>query len=178
MAAQQIALLPRASIEPLVAYVDGYLDEQHRLSVNKTEFPVESGAQLTDHAVRQPTKLTLTGWTSDVLRAAEADQGVPALERAAIAWAAIERLVAAREPVDVVVTLLGTYPSMLITSATAPVSADTGRALRFTLELEEVQLVGVTVEAGRLEPHPSIADRVGEENRGRVEATPTSQDVS
>ena len=132
-------ILPAAStrIGPLAHVVDGYHAEEHQLKTRKTTYPVESGAALTDHAVRDPNKLKLQGWASDLLPAGASGQGASRSDRAALAWGEIGRLMADRELVTAA-TMLGTYVNMLITSASAPVDRTTGRALRFSLELEEV----------------------------------------
>ena len=166
-----IALLPRASIEPLVAFVDGYISERHSRRVRRSDYSVESGATLTDHAVREPDELTVEGWVSDIMPSREADQGLPLLERAAAAWAEIDHVMSARKPLTVV-SLLATYTDMLLTGAEAPVDQRVGRALRFTLTLQRVQFADTLEEPGAI-IHAATgpaADRVGTEDRGRVDA--------
>ena len=169
------ALYPTGAtnIQPLIGKVDGYLAEEHERSVSKTSYPVESGASLTDHAVRQPDKLKLEGWVSDLLPSDDADQGLALKDRATAAWSEIHKLTDAREPLTVV-TRLKVYENMLITKASAPVNDRTGYGLRFSLDLEEVLFHPLRVAAGGLnlvpEPESPTADRVSETNRGDVES--------
>ena len=173
--ATPIALLPRASVEPLLGYVDGYHTENHRASVRTLTYPVERGSDLTDHAVRDPIVIQMSGWTSDLLPAAHANQETDLRARASAAWAEILRIMDEREPVPVV-TLLGDYDSMLIIDADAPVEQETGRALSFTMTLKEVRfadqldrgLLVVPVEGSPAE------DRVNQVDQGRTVPEVTS----
>ena len=152
---------------PVTAIADGFLSEEHAVRLSKTSYPVETGGSLVDHAVIQPRTLKLVGWVSDLL-APEGKRGTPS--RGSDAWLQLNRLVESREPF-LVVTLLGVYPSMLITSLKAPVDRTTGRALRFEMELEEVQFRAL--ERGQRPPPVRIGpaeDRSEEVEGGRVNA--------
>ena len=164
-----------ARIEPLTGVVDGYLAAEHERSVSTTTYPVESGASLTDHAVRQPDKLKLEGWVSDLMPSSEADRSRPLSGRGLAAWSELDRLMNAREPVAVA-TSLGCYQNMLIVKATAPVDRTTGRALRFTLELEEVLFRPLTARVGGLSiapaPEGPAEHRTEEVDKGVVATQP------
>ena len=123
------------SLPLLIGHVDGYLDEEHERQVTVTRFPVESGAELSDHAVKEPDSLKLTGWTSDLFPTDPAD--IPETDRPAQAWAEINRIMEARQLLEVV-TILGVYSDMVVTRALAPVTTRTGRGLFFTLEFQQV----------------------------------------
>lgn len=125
----------KTKIDLLVGVVDGYLSENHQHAVKVTRFPVESGATLGDHAVKEPARLTITGWTSDLYPSDPAHIGQQ--DRPAQAWAAILKLASDRQPLTVF-TILGMYENMVITGVNAPVSSATARGLLFTLDFEEV----------------------------------------
>ena len=138
-----------------------WLEEQHKSTLATTEYPVESGANIVDHASRKPFELTLRGTVSP-------DQGILKMPQAtgilaqvvgdeapldrrdltipAKAWEAILELQSTRSLLTVT-TILGSYPNMLITEAAAPVTTEIGKNLLFTLELKEIlsarQLVGL-----------------------------------
>ena len=165
------------SIVALGRTVDGYYTEEHKLKVSKTTYPVESGSSLVDHAVREPTKLKLQGWVSNLMPSADAVSNVDSTERSTAAWLEILRVMEERQPLTVV-TALAVYDSMLITSVTAPVDRTTGLSLQFTIELEEV-LMPVVVGRGGAGVLASVssgpaADRLGAVRRGRVLAPPTT----
>ena len=155
------------SPQPLASIADGFISEEHAVRISKTSYPVETGGSLVDHAVVQPRTLKLVGWVSDLL-APEGRRGSPS--RGSDAWLQLNRLVESREPF-LAVTMLGAYPSMLITSLKAPVDRTTGRALRFEMELEEVQFRAL--ERGQRPPPVRIGpaeDRPEEVNLGKLNA--------
>ncbi len=161
-----LSSLPRYA-QPLASIADGFISEEHAVRISKTSYPVETGGSLVDHAVVQPRTLKLVGWVSDLL-APEGRRGNPS--RGSDAWLQLTRLVESREPF-LVFTMLGVYPSMLITSLKAPVDRTTGRALRFEMELEEVQFRAL--ERGQRPPPVRIGpaeDRSEEVNRGKGNA--------
>ena len=122
----------------------------------------ESGASLTDHAVREPDVVTIRGWTAD-LHPSRRSTNID-VDRAAAAWAEIDRLMNARELVTLA-TLFGTYTNMLILKASASATGRTGRGLPFMLELEQVQVTTLTeIEADLVvDPVPGgpAEDRAG-----------------
>ena len=164
------------SIVALGQTVDGYYGEEHKLKVSKTTYPVESGASLVDHAVREPTKLKLQGWVSDLMPSADAVSTTHHTERSTVAWLEILRVMDDRQPLTVV-TALAVYDSMLITSVTAPVDRTTGLALQFTIELEEMIMPVSRRGSGLLFTASSgpAADRLGAIRRGRVLAPVTTE---
>ena len=165
--ATPIALLPQAEIEPLIGWVDSFPGEDHQMEITKTTYPVEDGAVLTDHAIVKPRRLTLRGFTSN-LRSGSG--GAPLFARAAASRQEIQRIMAERQPVDVV-TLLGNYTDMLIVSFSAPVSRDTGRSLIFTIGLEEIR----TATAPTVATVDGLAtDRAGEPAQSRAQAQPVA----
>lgn len=158
-------------VEGLISRIDGYYSERHKTRVNTTSYPVESGASLVDHAVREPYQVRLSGIVSDVLPADGSVAGVPLDQRAAQAWDTLIRAANAREPVALI-TRLGTYRSMLITELSAPVDQTTGLGLDVDIELTEVLLADAQVTAVTL-PAPTsgpAVDRQTTTEQGRVAA--------
>ena len=134
-----LALLPQepTGIPIIAGFVDGYVTQEHRVEVNTTTYPVESGSSLTDNAVKQPERLKLTGWVSDLMPSPGVGPGVNLKSRATLAWTIIVQLMEIKRPVTAV-TQLRTYRNMLITKAVAPVDVRTGQSLQFTLDLQEI----------------------------------------
>ena len=153
-------------IDTLVNVAD-YYAEAHRVRVRKTNFPVESKASLTDHAVREPYVLRVTGIVSEVTHGST--------DVAVAAWAALLKAANAFQLVTVV-TRLGTYRNMLLTEIKAPVDATTGLSLDVDIELSEVLLANIQRGAGAALPQPTegpAMDRQGDTVRGRVDSLPT-----
>ena len=122
------------SISYLEGRIDGYPIEEHRVDVDTTENPVESGKTLTDNAVKRRDRLRLEGWVSDVV-AAPGNTLSP--DRSADAWETIVTLCKDRTLMTVV-TAFRVYENMVIVRAVAPRNKYTGRALRVTLDLAEI----------------------------------------
>lgn len=126
-----------AVVPVLFGWVDSYSSESHHLRSSKTEYPLESGASITDHLVVNPARLQLTGFVSDLLYSSWSKSKVPTA-RAQAAWQEITRLHAERSILDVTTTL-GDYQNMVIMNVSATVNSSTGVALRFRIDFEEVQ---------------------------------------
>ena len=138
-----------------------YFDEKHEITVSKTRQPLESGATLTDHAVRIPDRLTLQGLVSDLVEGGR--------QRGADVWQRLRTLADARTRFDVV-TPIGVYQNMMLVNAETSRNAGTGGGLIFKLELEEVLFVSLT-SAGLVEETlgPAAQDRAGNRQRGSVQ---------
>lgn len=160
----------------LLGFVDGYQTEEHTSRLRKTQYPIETGATLVDHAVNLPKILELVGWVSDVkpLRYKSETSTIthvapkPGPERAQTAWQEILKLQSSRIPVRVL-TFLGAYDNMLITDASASVSKRTGRGMGVVLTFEEVlqgQLVFLP-EAIVAPDNPAV-NRLPERNLGII----------
>lgn len=152
-------------VPTLEGHVDLYFEEKHEITVNKTRQPLESGATLTDHAVRIPNKLTLNGMTSDLVGSGR--------ERPAETWNQIRAMADARTQFDII-TPIGIYSNMMLLDANTVRNEGTGGGLIFKLEFEEVLIVNLTT-AGLSEDNVDgeAADRTGEVARGSVRAEAT-----
>ena len=144
----------RTTVPTLIGLVDGFPREEHRLGLDTTEHPVESGGTLTDNAVVRPERLKLEGWVSDLLAA---PPFVPFTGRPVLAWAQVIRLHELRQPVTVV-TSLRIYRDMLIVGARTDRDRRLGEgALRFTLELSKVLFTAT----GLARLAPDLVDALG-----------------
>ena len=132
----RFALYPQQDtfIEALGGVVDGYPITAHKGRVSKTTIPIETGGTITDHAVREPHELELTGLVSDL-------RFLRGHERPARAWEKIADLMKRREQLTVI-TAWGVYNNMLIVQIDAHAAAQTGRGMRFAMKLEEVIQAG------------------------------------
>lgn len=135
---------------------DATLTEQHSAQAEVTQFPVETGASISDHVVVRPARLRLEGLVSntpiqDVFPGqapdAEDRRGSVAKGRTSEwsgrAGAAYTQLVVLHElgtPVRVS-TQLRDYDSMVIQTLEVPRDAETGDVLRFMMELQQVNTV-------------------------------------
>ena len=161
------ALYPqrRTSVPALEGRVDGFPSEVHRQSLGTTENPVESGADLTDNAVKRRERVRLEGWVSDLV---PAPGNTFSPQRPADTWAAIIELMDDRMPITVV-TAIRTYSNMLIEKAEAPRSGRTGGSLRFTIDLAEVQFADTEItrlSADKVAPASPAVERLSQLDLG------------
>ena len=123
-----------ASVVPLAGVIDTIPEEQHAIEVGVSQYPIETGATLTDHVFIKPKKLTITAYVSDLLVPVSSTLTTP--YRDSEAWKKIVDQILKRE-VLTVVTLLTTYQNMILTGASAPKNSSNGRSLIVNMSFEE-----------------------------------------
>lgn len=147
-------------------YFDGIMRTEHISRVRPTQYPVQTGAVMTDHAIIEPAELTIEVMMSDcgasffvsnnpflddiyqslkglVLYSNYASlQCQPSLlsssgSRSVYAWTALKRMQLSRIPITVE-TRLQSYSNMIIEELSAPDDVKTLNALKCTVRLREV----------------------------------------
>ena len=145
----------------LINRLDGYYAEEHRARARTTEYPVETGADLTDHVVREPYRLKLKGSATEFQKGTAGGRN---------AWAAMLQHINARRPVAVV-TRMGTYYNMILVDSKAVVDDSTGLSLDIEIELKEILRAnatrGTAPSGGTPTAGPAV-DRSGTVARGRT----------
>lgn len=114
--------------------LDVTIRENHIFENRVTQWPVEDGSTITDHINNQPKRVTIEGFVTDSPLAS----GPQITPRAQNAFIELEGIWKRRELVDVV-TQFRRYSNMAISRVEVPKTAATGRAIRFTVDLVEVQ---------------------------------------
>lgn len=134
-----VLLRHRRSIGTIVPQV--VLEEQAIDDLFITSHPVERGANITDHAVKQPVQLLMRcGWSySGTLTNITASGLAPGPREA---YQALLDLQNSRQPFDVV-TPKRAYKNMLIKRLTQATAMDTENALIVEVEMQEVIIVGI-----------------------------------
>lgn len=120
--------------------LDVTVREVHESDLRITRHPVEFGADVSDHAIIEPKRLTLDAVTGS-------RPGGPAA--IAASFQALTRLQESREPIAVV-TALSLYRNMLIERVTVDRDRMNGRVLAFRAELREVVIVDTETASGKL----------------------------
>ena len=129
--------------------IDASVSEQHSFDSEVTEFPVESGSNITDNVRPKPIKITIEGVVSDTpigkiadlrfrdkILSDSDDPFVPSED----ALAHLLKVRDSREPVTVE-TSLKRFDSMVLTSLDIPRTSDTGHALKFTAAFQQVLII-------------------------------------
>ncbi|UGB47003.1 hypothetical protein LQ772_06845 [Frateuria edaphi] len=132
-----VLLRHRRAIGTIVPQV--VLEEQAIDDLFISSHPVERGANITDHAVKQPVQLLMRcGWSySGTLTNITASGLAPGPREA---YQALRDLQESRQPFDVV-TPKRAYKNMLIKRLTQTTAVDTENALIVQVEMQEVILV-------------------------------------
>lgn len=132
--------------------IDAAISEEESLESEVTEYPVESGAVITDHVRNKPRRLDLEFVVSDtpiglaaIIRDADVVPSSDARQK-------LEALRATRQPFPVV-TGIRTYENMIFTSLSFPRDGGTGDALRGKASLQQIEIVQVRRVSVQLKPH-------------------------
>lgn len=135
--------------------IDASLSESHNRESEVTEFPVESGADFTDHIRQLPVEIEIEGIVSAtpigrvaLLRDLDGGSGILPTEEA---LAHLERIFERRQPVTVQ-TDLQLYERMAMTSLQIPRDRETGKALRFTATFRQIRVITNQRIARRADP--------------------------
>lgn len=120
------------------------VDTEHSLTV--TQHPVQTGANISDHAFVNPIRMTMQVGVSDAMAyRAGADYGGDGKTKSVQAYRLLCKLQELRTPMQVV-TRLNTYQNMLIESIDVSDDVSTLCALKATVNLVQVVVVNVGTE--------------------------------
>lgn len=122
--------------------IDAIVSEEPTLEAEVTEYPVESGAVITDHTRNRPLTLELEFLVSDTPIGSVAAERTAGAVPSSEARQALEALRASRKPFTVI-TATKTYESMVFTSLSFPRDRETGDALRPRASLQQISIVEV-----------------------------------
>lgn len=160
----------KASIDALT--LDASVNETHDTDVDVTDFPVEQGANISDHRRRKPRTITVEGVVSNTPLPDDGDpmntvtsngftwnsRSSADATRASTAYNTLLDLADASRLLTVV-TSLQKYENMTITKLSVPRNASIGQALRFTATLREIRVVRndtVTINAKTTRAKPKV----------------------
>ncbi len=129
-------------VRPLL--IDCLLSDEHVFESEVTDYPVESGADVTDNVRPKPIQITMECIVSNSPINSEVISSRSDVTKSADeAYAYLLAIRDAREPVTIR-TSIKTYNSMVLQSLTIPKSGSVGDGLRFTCVWREVIIVSNT----------------------------------
>lgn len=158
---------PNAAIGALE--LDASVTEGHEGEVEVTEHPVEVGANVSDHARIKPDTLTLEGVIS-----ATPFGKTPSLDYIRAGYEKLLELKDARELLTVV-TVLRSYPDMMLTKLSVPRDSTSGDALRFTATFKQVRLATVQKQTSTVRVARKVPKAKGKTELGNQVAPPTEE---
>jgi hypothetical protein len=133
--------------------LDAAITEDHEVNAETTDYPIETGAIISDHYFLRPRKYSVTGMVSDspvqYLSALSTGLGsvtnvmgisTGELSRSLTAYQAMLSLMVSATPFEVV-TGLDFLKNMVVSSLRVPRSAVLGRQFRFSAELKQLNIL-------------------------------------
>lgn len=157
--------LPAGAIE-----FDASISEQHEGDAEITQFPVEVGADISDHIRPQPERITINGIISNSPLQLGADLSLSPT-RAEEGYKLLRKMKNSGELVDIV-TSLREYKSMGIEGLSVSRDVTTGNVVNATVSLKEV-LTAESKEAPA--PAPGQTSGAGPTNTGEQKTGAASQ---
>lgn len=124
-------------------FFDAFLRESHTGTVRITDHPVQTGANISDHAYNLPDKLTLEIFVSDNMDCVIADQFSELYTKSLSAYKILRELKEKRQPLSIR-TRLHPYENMLIETMTTNDDYKTANSLRCTIMLRQIIMAEVT----------------------------------
>ncbi len=149
---------------------DAVLKTDHTSKVTATSHPVESGANISDHAFVEPAEIAFEVGVSDC----ETGNGTfGSGNRSQNAFSELLKLQTSRQLITVV-TRFKTYRNMLITSVSVPDDYTTMFAFKANIMLREIPIVGT----GKVSvTNSNQSQKTGSTNSGTTQATAPKQSV-
>lgn len=134
-------------------YFDALIHADHTSNVTVTEHAVQTGAAISDHALIEPQEVSLEIGMTDTIGGDGSS---------ARAYQQFLSLMRKRQPCTVV-TRIGTYQNMVLTSISTPDDYTTAYGLRATLAFKEVRIVSVAVLKAKddVSASKTLVDRPG-----------------
>lgn len=124
--------------------IDCSLNEEHAFESEVTEYPVESGSNITDNIRPKPIVVTMECLVTNtpigfLAQSRGAGSGNPS-DPADDAYELLQKIRDKREPISIR-TSLRTFDNMVLKSLSVPRAPDRGDALRFTAVFQQIQVV-------------------------------------
>lgn len=144
---------------------DAYFNIEHESDLAITEHPVQTGANISDHAFMKPNILSFEIGMSDVMTDifdSNYNSFSSEATRSITAYQILRQLQSDRIPINVI-TKLWTYKNMLIETISAIDSNTTAYGLRATVTLKEIFVASVTTVKISERPHKSEETNEGEQ---------------
>lgn len=153
-------------------FFDAFLKESHTGSVRITEHPVQSGANISDHAYNLPDRLTIEIFVSDVMDAVISGQFNDAETKSLSAYKVLRKLKEDRQPLSIR-TRLHYYENMLIENMTSNDDMNTSASLKCQVAFRQIMTAVISEEIVSAKPYVDVST-----NKGKVSATTPSIDQS
>lgn len=120
--------------------IDAFMDEEHSQSGSITRYPVEQGADISDHIILDPDTLSIKG----IMGPSKLVGGETNQNRTRDAYNDLTQLRLSKQLVTVV-TGLRVYSDMFISDFNVPRNASNGGSLEFSMKMQQARVVSSQV---------------------------------
>jgi hypothetical protein len=139
--------------EGVILQLDASINENHSFSSNITEHPIENNSVISDHVILRPRLLHIEGTVTDtpvqflsvLTTGSLGNVGGQSLSPSLQSWQTLLHLWIDRIPFDVV-TGKDFYKNMIIRTVNSQANAMIGRQNKFSIELQQLQIVETDVD--------------------------------
>lgn len=149
-----------AQTSGMIYFFDAVLRVDHSQQMRVTEHPVQTGANLVDHAYLMPARVTLEVGMSDAMDRYQAGQYTSDSSKSVSAFKTFLQLQSDRAAITLT-TRLKTYNNMIIESIDAPDDAKTMTGLRARISLRQIIAAEVSTETVSVRPQVTDATPSG-----------------
>jgi hypothetical protein len=151
---------------------DAVIRTEHQQRIEATQHPVQSGANIKDHAIIMSARVVLEIGMSDAMDSFTPGQWTGDASKSVNTYQTLKSIAVARQPLTIT-TRLNVYTNMLLMDISAPDTAETRFGLRATVVFEELFTGTVTSQqvSGR-------SDLTGATNLGTKQALPVPSSIT
>lgn len=153
-------------------FFDAFLSIDHTSKLNITEHPIESGANVSDHAFLEPKELTMEIGMSDCMKSIVSGQFKKGNSRSVTAYRTLIELQAQKVPLQIY-TRLGIYRNMLIETISAPDDYKTRYGLNVTVTFREVFIA--KTQTVKISARPQVTNTT---NTGNIEPVQANESIA
>lgn len=157
---------------PDTVYVfDAVIRTEHQQRIEKTQHPIQTGANISDHAFIMPARVVLEIGMSDAMDSFIPGQWTGDNSKSVNTYQTLLSIAKARQPLTVT-TRLNVYTNMLLTDISTPDTVETQFGLRSSVVFEELLTGTVTTQTVS-----ARNDLTGVTNLGTKQALPVSSSI-
>lgn len=128
---------------PQIVVFDGILKLEHEQSAQPTEFPVQTGANASDHIFLKPARLTMEVFVSDVMQSYTPGQFSSSNTKSVSAYQLLKRLLQDRVPL-IVQTKLDTYSNVVVVNIHTPDDFHTNTSLKARVTFQQLFMAQIS----------------------------------
>lgn len=150
---------------------DAIFSTQYEHTLNITEHPIQTGADITDHAYKEADVLTFDIGMSDAMESIIPGQFGGTSSRSINAYKKLKELQDQRLPIKVI-TRLGSYDNMMIETISSTDDNKTTYGLRANVTLKQIFVVSVATV--KISARPQITDNT---NSGEQKAQKSDESM-